>query len=896
MPSWSGFRSIALLAILLLPCLFYETAQAVIRGGSPVPAPAFVPSWQSLKIGGGGLMNNIQVSISDNTMVTSSNTYGGYLYRTTGTCDGADNGGWGSTYAAPCWEQLFTQTSAPLTLSQIQRLNQGVLDITSCNSDTNTAYAFYNGNLWVTTNLKAAASSRLWTATSRTTTIPGNQGVSAGTHAVIACDPNNPNIVYSSNLSNVSASGNGKSGASATFSTVTGVASGTTIANVIAFDGSASAPVGTCSQFSGSPACSTHFMIFKNGTGAYETYDGGSTYTLTSGGPTTAQVQCLPYCLALKADKFGNFWVGIGDSHLYKYLANGVTGGGTWSAVSPVSNNRAYGQFALDPTSPSAGALRIVTAYASGNMSVSTNGGASWCKASANQPFTASSSQPPWLSNANQNQGTTNNVFLTLADFAFDANGDLRNVAGIGAWKIASASVKCGATWQADSIGIENMVSNHVDAPSGNSPIVGVWDRGFYALNNPDVFPSRHYPDESYFPTTQGVQSGWAFDYASSNPNFLAGWVGTSSPQPGSSSDGGNNWAVWASIALGTTNLGGDIAVSTPSNWVVVPSGHSGNLMFTTNGGSSFAASTITGVTSPISANFQHGFHIAADRVNANTFCFVDNRNNLWASNNGGASFMKVNSGVISDGVVKYNDALKAVPGQAATFYYSGGTAGGRTNPLYKVTKTTNECDTAKIVNAKITNIFGMGFGAPVPGGNGFPTIYFYGTYNNVVGMYKIDNGGTTPELIKAPTAAQTWPNNSSDYVNDVSGDMNVYGRVYVGHNGSSFTYIDTADACPWVGFDYSVIKPNQNLTGVSVTITAKASGKVASTIKGVNFYLDGTTQIGSTQTGPSTFSVAFNASGQSVGAHTLTVSAIGNGCNTYNTVSNRTVMPIWTH
>jgi xyloglucan-specific exo-beta-1,4-glucanase len=878
-----------LIAAVILAISLHPADAILLRGSVSIARPSFTPAWQALSIGGGGLHNNIQVSPSDGTMVTSSNTYGAYLYKTTGTCDGSANGGWGTSRSAPCWEQLFTQTSAPLTLTQVALLNQGVLEIDSCNSDTNTAYAFYNGNLWVTANLKASAASRTWAQTTRTTTIAGNQGVSAGTHSVIACDPNNPNIVYSSNLSNVSASANGKSGASATFTTVSGVTAGTSVANLIVYDGSSGATVGTCAQFSGSPSCTLHFLIFKNGTGVYETYDGGNTFTLTSGGPTTSQVACVNFCFALKADQFGYFWAGIGDTHLYKYVPNGSAGGGTWSTVTPLSNNNQYGQFALDSTSSTAGTLRIVAAYASGNMSVSTDGGSTWCRASANQPFAASGLQPGWLGNANQNQGTTNNLFLTLADLGFDTSGNLRGVAGIGVWKIASASVTCGATWQADSLGIETLVSNHVEAPPGNNPCMAVWDRGFFC-GNPDTFPSHYYPDESYFPTTRGVQAGWSFDYASSTTNFLTGWVNTQNTQPGSSSDGGNTWSIWGSLVLGTTNFGGDVAASTPSNWIVVPAGNSGNLRFTTNGGASFAASTITGLTSPISANNQHGFHLAADRVIANTFCLVDNGPNLWASTNSGATFTKT-SAVIR--AIKYNDALKAVPGQAGVFYYSAGNAGGGSKnlKLYKITKTTNECDTATVVNANIGNIFGMGFGAPLPSGNGFPTIYFYGAVRGVQGLYEIDNGGTTATLISAPASAQTWPNNSSDYINEVSGDINVYGRVYVGHNGSGFTYIDTQNACPWVNFDQVSVKPGSALTG-TVTLTANHSGLVP--VTGVNFYVDGV-QIGSTQTGQSSYSVSFNASAQTPASHTLTVSATGNGCNTYKANTNSFSIPVTT-
>lgn len=937
-------------------------------------APAtFTPSWQALSIGGGGEANNLY-SLSDGKVLVSANTMGAYLRLNSGTCAGADNGGWGTDRAAPCYQQLFTQTSAPLTLTQIINLNQGVNEIDGCPSNVNDAYALYDKTLWFTTNLEAAAtlpSSLRWTPTSLTTTDSGNQGVSNGTAHIIVCDPNNPQIVYVSTPAAVKASGNGLNGG-ATFATVTGIGTIGTVPDVLAYDGSSGASVGTCSQFSGSPSCTLHFLIFVDGAGVYETYNGGSSYTLTSSGPVTSQHQCEGgYCFSLKADQFGNFWAAIGDTHLYKYVPNGTAGGGTWSSLTPNVNHGEVGEFALDQTSSSSSTLRIVASWGDGNISVSTNGGSTWC-AWSNQPFTASGAQPPWFGNANQGQAS--NSYLAAKDFAFDASGNLRIAGGIGVWLITSANVTCGATYLADSIGIENLVTNHIDAPLGNWLVVATWDRAFWSLTNPDAYPSDYWPDYTYSNSYGPINAGWVFDWASGNTNFFTGWATNDNTVPATTPNGGAAWSIWASLSLGTTNLGGDIAASTALNWVVVPAGASGNLQYTTDGGNTFHAATTTGMSLPISAQEGSGFHIAADRGNANTFCLIDNNEDLWASVNSGATWSKSSTALESAGI-KYNDALKAVPGQAGTYYYSGGNAGGSvtTYHLWKITKTTNECDTVVDVNSNITNIFGFGYGAPLPGGNGTPTIYLYGAVSNATissgtyntstgivsltlsapasfsgaasvaisaltgtgaglgsldgsfiaasvsgttvtynagaglgsititggmlslnGIYEIDNGGTTPALISAPSAAQTWPNNSGDYIKDVSGDMNVYGRVYVGMAGSGLAYIDTQNACP--AAEWTSTAPNAALTG-TVTLTAAHSGKVP--VSSVVFQVDGSTIASFTGNGPYTYSWA--TSGVAHGSHTLTVITTGN-CSTSGSFTipittsfllNRDLMPL---
>ncbi len=870
------------LAFIVLLALMPTLAFAAYWSGqtySPSAAPAtFTPAWQALRIGGGGLMNNIEVAPSDGTMVTSSNTYGAYLYKTAGTCAGADNGGWGSDYAAPCWEQLFTQTSAPLTLTQVTQLQQGVLEVTVCNNNTSDAYAFFNLSLWVTTNLNASAASRLWAATPLTTSITGNQGISAGTHKVIICDPANPNIVYASTSTGVHVASNGLSGASASFSALSGFGS-VTLPDVMAYDGGSSAPTGTCAQFSGSPTCSKHFLIWVSGTGVYETYNGGTSFALTSGGPVTSLKQCQGgYCFSLKADQFGQFWAETGSANLYKYVPNGTAGGGTWSTSTPNVNNTP-GEFALDPTSSSTSTLRIATSYGDGNISVSTNGGSTWCAWSANS---FSGPNPPWFGNAQQGQGNPL-VYNSTSDFAFDMSGNLRDAAGIGIWKIASASVTCGATWTADSTGIENLVSNHVDSPPGESPVVGVWDRGLWNLTNPDVFPSDYWPDYAAEHTSDSIDGGWAFDCY----NFVcSGWVSGNNPWPASSVDGGatGTWVSWASRGSATINLYGQFALASPTNWLWIPAGQGAGqsqLFYTANGATSWTASNISGTTITQSGNA--GIHMAADRVNANTFCLIDNSQNLWSSTNSGATFTEVNSGTIS--AVFYNDMIKSVPYEAGVMYYAGGNAGGSSTGyhLWKITKTTSECDTATDVNTNITNIYAMGFGAPKPGGNGFPTIYFYGALSGVQGVYELDNGGTTPTLINAPSSAQTWANNSSDFISDFSGDMNIYGRVQVGFHGSGFAYIDKQDACPWVGWEN--VTPNETVSG-TMTLEAQQSGLLPSSlISSVNFYVDGTL-IGSQTSGsgaPTTYSQSWNTSGVASGAHLLTVATSGNLTNNAN-------------
>jgi hypothetical protein len=148
-------------------------------------------------------------------------------------------------------------------------------------------------------------------------------------------------------------------------------------------------------------------------------------------------------------------------------------------------------------------------------------------------------------------------------------------------------------------------------------------------------------------------------------------------------------------------------------------------------------------------------------------------------------------------------------------------------------------------------------------------------------------DGGTNWTPISVPAGLRVWPQTTVDFVTSLSGDPNVYGRIYVGFNGTGAAYIDTADACPWANF--SNINPNASLTG-TVTLTAQHSGLVP--VTSVQFSVDGT-NIGSIQTGAGPYSVNWMTGGVATGAHTLRVQAVGNGCTT---AGNSFSIPITTH
>ena len=826
----------------------------------------FVPQWEAVSVCCGGLFNSIQISPSDGTVVAADNTYGAYLYRTTGTCSGSGSGGWGTDRAAPCWEQLITATSISPTLSIVNALNVGVIEAVSCNSNTNDGYLWFNGSLLVTTNLKAAAISRRWATTPLTTSINGNQGVGTGTGRAIACDPNDPNIVYVGTPTALKKSTNGLSGASATFSTVSGVGTTGAIPSLITYDPNTTTTGGV----------SQHFWVFTEGTGFYETYNGGTSFTLTSGGPTAAgHPGGSIYGAHAVSDQYSQLWFVNGSTTVYKYTPTGTAGLGVWT-TGTAAGNGVY-NIAVDPTSSSQGSNRIIATYLDGNTQISNNNGTTFNSSTFNLSVSAPAGQPPWMGTAYQGG------FLDAQDIIIDGSGNLFVAAGIGIWEATPTIGTNPVNYVANSVGIEQLVTNRVLSSPGIGPVIASWDRAFFGELNPDVFPSTFWTGANAF--GNGVQAGWAIDYATSNTSFLTGYVGTTGNYGASSSNGGGNWTIWPSFPS-PTNIGGAIAAASPTNWILTP-GEPNSLYYTTNAATTWTPLTVTGMSGGWGNTSGFRLPFAADRVAANTYCIVDVARNFFVSTTSTPSFTKVASAA-ADGT-PYNDQLKSVPGQSGHFFYGSGNCGGGCNNTH-LWKSTNTCTTWTSVIPAMTNIYSYGFGAAKPGGSGYPVIYAYGSISGVQGIYENDDGATTPTWTLLTSPSTTWPNNGVDFLKDLTGDANVYGRIYAGNLASGSAYFDKTDACPWVNFSNTL--PNASLTG-TVTLSAQHSGLVP--VTSVSFYVDGTL-IGTQTTGsgtPTTYSQSWVTGGVATGAHTLKVQAVGNGCTT---TGNSFSIPITTH
>jgi photosystem II stability/assembly factor-like uncharacterized protein len=676
----------------------------------------------------------------------------------------------------------------------------------------------------------------------------GNDGTQKGNSPYIWCDPaSNGQIAY---VSTPSAGPLVTTDGGTSWSTVAGIAATTSNQGFLILGDPTSSAANGATQ---------HIYISSYGTGVYESTNGGTSWTLTSGTPTSHETMWV--------DKFGVLWFLSGSgSTLYRRSA------GTWSNVHSPSGGAAG--LAIDPNSTSESTEHIALIRASGQIDSTSDGGQSW--SGYDYSTTVSATDIPWLGTADQDGGGA--LFLDVGKSAFDMHSNLFSSGGIGVW-LAVSPVTTTSNYVSQSAGIEQLVVNRIIVPPGSSPLTAVWDRGIFLQKNPDVYPSSQYSN------AVDISAGWDADYASSEPNFLV-VVNNSNIGEGDfsgySSDGGNTWTEFTALPK-SGQIGGMIAASSPTNWIDVP-GQGQGLYCTTDGGQTWSAVQLPGNPGDdwLNAYYLTRHVLTADRVQSGVFYAYDAGAGLYSSSGGcggtwtlvGPKYIDANSSYEG-----YNSSLQAVPGEAGNLFFSNGPVGcGGALECPDDFYRSIDGGSSWTAVPNVHEVIAFGFGAPKPGGSGYPAIYLNGWVNHVYGLWQsVDNASSWTQI-------GTFANNDVDLVTTMSGDPNVYGRAYVGFRGSGDAYYDTADACPWVNF--SNVNESASLTG-TVTLTSEHSGLVP--VTDVQYLVDGT-KVGSPITGAGPYSYAWNTSTVTAGSHTLTVVAAGANC------SGSFSIPIGTH
>ncbi|MBV6699704.1 RICIN domain-containing protein [Kitasatospora aureofaciens] len=483
--------------------------------------------------------------------------------------------------------------------------------------------------------------------------------------------------------------------------------------------------------------------VADKSTSLYRSTDGGSTWQAVPGQPTGQ----LPHHGVPSAD--GSFYLTYSNGpgpqpvtagSVWKY----TPATGAWKNISPSSGNYGFAGLAVDAQHP--GTVMVTTLnrwWPHEELYRSTDGGATWKALDATA--VRDDSAAPYI-------GTGIGHWMgALAIDPFDS-GHVLYGTGSGLWGSTdvTAADRGGAThWTIPAKGLEETATNGLIKPPG-LPLVS-------ALG--DVSGFRH--DDLTKPAAKALTgpkftTATGIDFAQAKPSFSVR-VGSGGEQHGAySTDGGATWTPFATAPTADA-ASGSAAVSADGATVVwTPEGQVPFL--STNRGASWTA--VSGLPKEAA--------VVADRSAAGTF-YALSGGTLYASTDGGRHFTAraTNAGY---------GQLKAVPGVAGDLWISGKDNG----LLHSTNGGTSFTKVAGVQEAS-----GLGFGKAAPGAT-YQALYLSGTVKGVTGLFRSTDAGSTWVRINDDQHQY-----GGTVINVITGDPDVYGRVYFGSYGRGVVYGD---------------------------------------------------------------------------------------------------------
>lgn len=686
-------------------------------------AASLPTGWSQHKIGAGGFLVGIDVA-PDGTKVCRTDTYGAYLW------DGY------------LWRQLVTKNSLP---SYFPNWATGVFEIRIAPSNTQIFYMIYQGYCY-----RSANRGTTWSVTNLTR---GNAYGNASpndsswrTHgAKLAINPSDPNHVIT-----------GFPGV-APQQTFDGGTTWDSLAGVTTADGATS---GYRVLF----ISSSEILVLSAGVGVYRSTDTGTSWALTTSGPTDLHNwQVAPDGIVYAADgDTNNFW---------KFNS------GAWTNPSIVPAGVGWHSIMPDP----ADATHILAMDWGGGMSRSTDRGANWTAGLYAPGTRTATGDIPWLAVTNETYMSAGNAFINAA------TGKIEFGEGVGWWTTDKPTTyPQTVTWQAQSRGIEQLVMNDICALPEGGATFGAWDRPWFKCINPGNYPGSHGP--SY---TNSIAMGWAVSECTHEPGTLVGISNWITEESGVSTDGGLTWTTFTTKPpdIIGSYLSGCIAASTKANivWVL---GNTGRPYYTLNGGVTWALSTIdTGATTGWTPSYVFKHHtICADPLISGKY-YMHNYNSgsdydgIYVSTDGGANFARVYNGLV-DIFTEGHAKLKAVPGRSGYLVFCSGEqddpeTGSHPSSTALKRSTDSGVTWASVPNVLEPRCFGFGK-ASSPGG--FPAVYLNGWVSGVYGVWRSDD---FDQATPAWTQLGQYPLDSLDNIIGIAGDKATHGRCIVAFGGS---------------------------------------------------------------------------------------------------------------
>lgn len=364
--------------------------------------------------------------------------------------------------------------------------------------------------------------------------------------------------------------------------------------------------------------------------------------------------------------------------------------------------------------------------------------------------------------------------------------------------------------------GISEFVATCGISAAGNpTALLGVMDKGVWRVGEDGNDGWSYAPRPGRTPSPGSIAHLRSIDNAIDDPAFVVGLF----QQEGSngwSEDWGRSFTTFPPPAGQQSWLpGGDCAVSTRRN-IMIAQANSGAAWWTKTGGQRsedwhpVAFGGYSPVGSWINAYYVHRDCLAADKTRPGVFAalvnniYKDSSNRdtvgrdiagLWLNRNGGEGDWEQRAkGTLAPRGARghtlsqfWQARLAYVPGHSGELLYANCEGRNLQDQLMWL-----KDDGAEIVGLPAYRLRAFDFGMAAPGAQR-PAVYFYGTVGKVQGLYvSFDWFATTPVLISR------FPNGSIDQVAaglGLVGDMNRFGRCYLGFGGNGWVRTDLRTA-----------------------------------------------------------------------------------------------------
>ncbi len=686
--------------------------------------------WNTLKTGAGGWITGMDIHPSGSPILVRSDVGGAYRYRP----------------ATNDWIQLVTNNSIPAEDVMFDQY-QGVLSIVSAPSNNTITYMAYNRSVYRSTD-----QGDTWIKSNISLPMSPNNDSSKLSGERLAVDPANANVVYFGSINDGlwhTTNGN-------TWSKVQGIPSGTNGAGIrqILFDKNSGTIDGKTKRI----------YLFIDGAGIYKSDNAGQSWQNIS---FASGVQFLDAEIAADGKVYT-----CGSFGLQQY------NGSQWRNIrNPGVQRRTIGEIAVDPFD----ANRIITL---------SNGFSETART-----LNANATTVNWVNITNRK--VANNIpWLAWADVAWFSLGEavfdpsVRNKVwvahGVGTWYFVDDGSTTNHDWIETAAGQEHMVANDLIALPNDKTVTAFWDRKLFRHENVDTYPLIHQPNNQF-------GSAWDIDQSPEDPNHLVAIIEDhrgccTSNDSGVSTDGGQTWTTFANLPPGSDKKKyGRIAISAGDKNNIVwmrgigeKDGSAPDIYYTVNGGSSWIKTTIPGAGTGCCLDWKHFIRnsLVADRVNPHTFYIYDYTNgNIYSSTNKGATWT-THPQVLP--AYSFHTTLVAVPGKADHLLF----ADGPDSLHSSISPAMHSTDGGKMWTAlpNTSQVINIAVGKAAAQ-SAYPTIFIQGKVNGDFGYYmSTDQGNSWIPIGKYPTGIYDW-------AKVLQGDMNVFGRVFVGFPGNSFVY-----------------------------------------------------------------------------------------------------------